>query len=535
MFLVYSCHNYTGWYILSGIADFGEFDTVPDVQKLHQMRGTVDSTNSHIANAPIILGGGSITAPSASSKSQNSDLQLTSTTSPQGPDITRNKKTVGSTSPVKSPSTLSRLFPSAVKRSADNMDKLSAESSDDESGAICRGRGRGQLIQSRIQPKVTPPGLPRPDPASKLSPEILPQHLILPESGSPLQPSADHPQKPPSPQGGAPLQPSTDLPEVHPSTRQGAPTPSTSGDEQFMDAESSHPAEPSTLVQPEPSPVDSEPAGNNSRASTEDLRSAPGSELSDIDPSILSVGQCSIAEADSSGIACNTDLDKPFDTSQSIPESLFNISPKIHENHSSMNAPKFPLTRSPLFLSNVMASGGVKNVPPIGQGLLRGFTPLNIGIGTPPLKASSPANSNKPVPGFPAQVSSPIMGSPPPAAVLNNSGSSITQGSHTPETGCLGTPPARQRSSDTSASSPSQLTSVFGSQIDNQCSSFVQGSHTPRTGGLASPPSSDTSASSSSQFTSVFGSCLLSESDEEKPKPTAIGRGQLLAKLTSGR
>ncbi len=36
----------------AGISDFGEYDTVPDMAKLHRMRGTEDTTNSHIANAP---------------------------------------------------------------------------------------------------------------------------------------------------------------------------------------------------------------------------------------------------------------------------------------------------------------------------------------------------------------------------------------------------------------------------------------------------------------------------------------------------
>ncbi len=37
---------------IAGISDFGEYDTVPDMAKLHRMRGTEDTTDSHIANAP---------------------------------------------------------------------------------------------------------------------------------------------------------------------------------------------------------------------------------------------------------------------------------------------------------------------------------------------------------------------------------------------------------------------------------------------------------------------------------------------------
>ncbi len=57
------------------MSDFGEFDTVPDMQKLHQMRGTVDTTNSHIANAPTTLTRDSHLGPSAISKPATHDKE----------------------------------------------------------------------------------------------------------------------------------------------------------------------------------------------------------------------------------------------------------------------------------------------------------------------------------------------------------------------------------------------------------------------------------------------------------------------------
>ena len=480
--------------------DHGDFDTVPDMQRLHRMRGTDDTANSHIANAPIILGSGGHPTSSATSKSQNDEQPTTTNTSSQGPVNTEDQRRGGSTSPVKSRSTTAtRLFPSARHRTADNMDKLSPQSSDDESGAILRGRGRGQLLQSRILPQVRAPSAPQPDPPLGPSPQMSPQHLSTSEAASPQQPATDLPcvQEHSSPVRDAPLQLSTPCgraaPGQPPTRHLGAPTPSTSDDDQFMDAESSLPAEQAEVVPPETLSAESDPPTNNSGGSTENLRSAHGSELSDVDPSILSVGQCSISEDDLSGIACNIDLDKAFDTSQGIPESIFNISPKTQEKHSVVNIPSSPPIRSPFFLSNLMASGGRKNGPPAGPYPfpLRGFTPLNVGTGTPPLKASSPADSNKSVPGFPTQVSSPIMGNPL-ASIFNNKGSSPIHDSHTLGTGGPGSSPPRPSSSDTSASSPSQ-------------------------------------------FTSVFGTTILSDSEEEKPRQVAIGRGQILAKLTSCR